>query len=218
MSAWAIEARRGPRGLRPFVLAGAVAFLGVVLAVSGWRFVSPPDSASALSAVRLAPASDFAPGSVTPYRITSEGDVRPTPDPREYLAAVVPTGNRLRGDGIFYIVRLPDGDFRVFSAASTHIGELVVWDTSGEPFSGTDYVGVFIEPGHAEQWTIDGIRIFGPAPRDLDRYDWHVDDSGVLVIDLSNVVRGGDSNELPPVYNVNEPGWPTSGWPNVAAS
>jgi hypothetical protein len=73
---------------------------------------------------------------------------------------------------------------------------------------------VFIEPGHAEQWTIDGVRIFGPAPRDLDRYAWYVDEGGVLVLDLSEVVLGASGTELPPVYDVNDSDWPTSGWPS----
>lgn len=216
MSARAIEAGRQPRGVRTAALGAALVLLGAVMVLGTWRFISPPDSASALSELRLAPVSDFALGSVTGYRITGDGEVRLTLDPRGYVASSALVGTRLRGDSIFYVVRLPDGDFRVFSGASTHIGGLVVWDTSGAPFSGTGYVGVFIEPGHAEQWTIDGTRIFGPAPRDLDRYDWFVDGGGVLVIDLSKVVRGIDGSTLPPVYDVNDPDWPTSGWPAVA--
>ena len=199
------------RGLLAALTLGFVA----LFAVSAWRFVSPPDSATALASVRLAPASDFALGSVTSYRITPDGEVRKTTDPRGYVASSTPVGTRLRGDSIFYVVRFPDGDVRVFSGASPHIGGLVLWDTSGEPFSGTDYVGVFIEPGHGEQWTIDGVRIFGPAPRDLDRYDSFVDDSGVLVIDLSELVRGNDGSTLPPTYDVLDPGWPTSGWSSL---
>ena len=196
--------------------------LGMVIAVGAWRFVSPPDSASALTSVRLAPASDFALGSVTGYRFTSDGDVRQTPDPGGYLSAGVPAGTSLRGNGIFYVVRLPDGDFRVFSAVSTHLGGLVVWDASGELSFSDAYVGLFIEPAHSEQWAIDGTRIFGPPPRDLDRYRWVVDDAGVLVIDLSELVRGEVGSGLqpsavaPPPYDVTSDGWATSGWPAAA--
>lgn len=216
MSARLSEGARHLRGLRTLSLVAALAILGAVIVLGAWRFIWPPASAGALSEVRLAVASDFAPGSVTGYRIGADGEVRKTANPRGYVASSTPVGSRFRGDSIFYVVRLPGGDFRVFSGASTHIGGLVLWDTSGEPFSGTSYVGVFIEPGHAEQWTIDGVRIFGPAPRDLDRYDWFVDDSGVLVIDLSELVRGRDGSPLPPLYDVTDPGWPTSGWPEVA--
>jgi len=214
VSAWSLEASRAPRGLRPFVLAGAVALLGVVIAVGAWRFVSPPDSASALSAVRLAPANDFAPGSVTGYRITSEGEIAAVLSSRAYRDTVTASGGRPTGTALFYVVRLPDGDFRVLSGRSTHLGGAVVWDTTGVPWSNAAYVGVFIEPAHSEQWTIDGTRFYGPAPRDLDRYEWQIDDGGVLVIDLSEVVPGPRGSVAPPLYDVNDPGWPTSGWPS----
>jgi Rieske Fe-S protein len=113
------------------------------------------------------------------------------------------------------VVRLPNGDFRVFSAVSTHLGELVVWDTSGELWSDHDYVGVFVAPAHSEQWEIDGTRIFGPAPRDLDRYRWVVDDGGVLVLDLNEVVRGEVRSGLQPSTVVPPPYDVTSGWPSA---
>jgi Rieske Fe-S protein len=200
----------------------ALIVLGVVIAVGAWRFVSPPDSASAPTSVRLAPASDFALGSVTGYRITSDGDVRQTLDSSGYLSVASLSRTRQRGNGLFYVVRLPNGDFRVLSAVSTHLGELVVWDTSGELWSDHDYVGVFVAFAHNEQWAIDGTRISGPAPRDLDRYRWVVDAGGVLVLDLSELVRGEVGSGLQPSavalppYDVTSDGWPTSGWPAAA--
>ncbi len=215
MSAWAIGAGGRPRRFQAVLLVAAFAVLVGVIGLAAWRFVYPPASASALSELRLAPASDFAHGSVTGYRI-SDGLVSEWQmDLQRYRATLAGSGGLIQGDGVFYVVRLPDGDFRVLSGASTHLGELVVWETSGAEFSSTEYVGVFIEPAHAEQWTIDGTRLFGPAPRDLDRYDWLIDDSGVLVVDLSEVIRGASGSALPPLYDVNDPDWPTSGWPAV---
>ena len=214
---------RRPVGRLGLVLLGAgFVLLAAVFVAAGWRFVSPPDTVSALTAVRLAPASDFALGSVTGYRITSEGAVERAPDPSVYRAALSAPGSRLTSTGIFYVVRLPDGDFRVLSGRSTHLGGLVVWDASGTPWSNSQYVGVFIEPAHSEQWTIDGTGFYGPAPRDLDRYEWHLDQDGVLVIDLSEALRGElrtgrqSPQTLPPPYDVTAEGWGASGWPSVS--
>jgi Rieske Fe-S protein len=197
------------------VLVVALAALGAVIVLGAWRFISPPASASALSEFRLAPASDFGLGTVTGYRLR---DGRVTPwqiDLVRYRATVAGPPRRLQGDGAFYVVRFPDGEFRVFSGASTHLGGLVVWDTSGDVWSNSSYVGVFVEPAHSEQWAIDGTRIFGPAPRDLDRYEWLIDDAGVLVVDLSEAVEGSRGTPAPPLYDVLDPDWPTSGWPSA---
>jgi Rieske Fe-S protein len=215
------RADRRPAGRLAVALAavGMVA-LGGVIAVSAWQFIAPPDSARSVSAIRLAPAADFPLGSVSAYRLTAEGVVETVPDARIYLDSLMAPSARVAGTGFFYVVRLPDGDFRVLSARSTHLGGLVVWDTSGTEWAPVDYVGVFIEPAHSEQWTIDGTRIFGPAPRDLDRYEWHIDGAGILVVDLSKVVPGANrtgmqpAGTLPPPYDVTSEGWPTSGWPS----
>lgn len=216
MSAWPAEGGHQPRGVQAVALVLAIAVLGGVFVLGTWRFVSPPASASALADVRLAPASDFAPGSVTSYRIIDGRVTEWQTDLNRYRAAVAGSRGRIQGAGVFYVVRLPDGDFRVLSGRSTHLGGLVVWDTSGDVWSNSSYVGVFIEPAHSEQWTADGTRVYGPAPRDLDRYAWHVDDGGVLVLDLSEAIEGDRDTPRPPLYDVLDPAWPTSGWPATA--
>jgi hypothetical protein len=83
--AWVAETWREPRLVQLFALAMALMVLGMVIAVEAWRFVSPPDRASALTSVRLAQARDFALGSVTGYWITSDGGVRQSLDSSGYL-------------------------------------------------------------------------------------------------------------------------------------
>lgn len=179
-----------------------------IAAVSAWGFAWPGGNAP--GSVRIVPVSSFGPGSVTRYRITDEGSLVQV-DPAAYMPRFAST----IGDGkaTVYVVRFPDGDFRVFSGASTHLGRMVVWETDGGLSWMPEYVGTFVEGGHGERWAIDGTRIFGPAPRNLDEYRWHVDE-GVLVVDLHEVVRGDAGGVAPPPYNVTSEGWATSGWPS----
>jgi len=215
MSVWPIEGGRLPRRARAAVLGVALAALGAVMVLGALRFVWPPSSASALDEFRLAPAGDFALGSVTGYRVIDGRVSEWQLDLNRYRAAVAGSRGRIQGEGVFYVVRLPDGDFRVLSGRSTHLGGLVVWDTSGDVWSNSSYVGVFVEPAHSEQWAIDGTRIYGPAPRDLDQYEWSIDDAGVLVVDLSETAEGSRGTPVPPLYNVLDQDWPTSGWPSA---
>lgn len=216
-------ATESPRQLlRPTIRLGLLAIAGVLLAavvaVSSWRFVSPPDSVHALSEVRLAPVSAFPLGSVTGYRVNAEGEIARLSDSRIDQATDFASGTGFTsGVGLFYVVRLPNGDAIVFSGRSTHLGRAIVWDPRPDWLPNA---GMFVEPGHGERWAIDGTRVFGPAPRDLDRYESHVDEGGLLVIDFGTVIRSDyrtSGGPVPP-YDVNDPGWPTSGWPDVGES
>jgi hypothetical protein len=217
MSAHTLAPPPPVRGVRTLALAASLALLLAVAAFSAWRFITPPDSASALTAVRLAPAADFAPGSVTAYRLTPEGKVVLLPASPGSASELGSVGATADPKAVFYVVRFPDGDFRVLSGRSTHLGQLIVWRPDFVP-EVAELRGVFYGLGSGPMWTIDGTRIFGPAPRDMDYYDAHIED-GTLVIDLSSAVRGDShtgmrlAEYLPPPYDVTSEDWPTSGWP-----
>ena len=200
-----------------------VAFLGVfaalaaVLAVSAWWFVQPT---SVRGEVRLAPIEDFALGSVTPFRI-DDGRLLELRELFTYFGSSSHGApSSIDGDSLVYVVRLPDGDFRVLSGRSTHLGQVIEWKPDFVPEVG-NVRGVFFGWGTCPLWAVDGTRIFGPAPRDMDFYRWEIDD-GVLVVDISErhegEVRGGPeaSRVTHPPYDVLSEGWATSGWPAAA--
>lgn len=193
-----------------WLLGVVLAALVGVMAVATWTFVWPSDSARGSYA--LGPVSDFAPGSVTAYVVDEDGQLEVVDDLARRFGLTA-NGGATGGRTLVYLVRFPDGDVRVFSGASTHLGRVVVWMPMATTFLSDEYVGFFVEPAHSEQWAIDGTRIFGPPPRNLDEYRWHLDD-GVLVVELGEVVEGQRGGPAPPPYDVTSEGWATSGWPS----
>ena len=212
MSATAIPQRASRGQLAQRWLLGAVlATLLGVMVLATWTFAWP--SAADRGAYAIAPVDDFELGSVTSYLITEQGALQRVEDIAARFAIFPNVRGNRSGRALVYVVRFPDGDFRVFSGASTHLGQVVLWEGEGPTWLTDRYVGVFIEPAHSEQWTIDGVRLFGPAPRDLDRYRWQID-NGVLVVELDELERGPSGSHAPPPYDVTSEGWATSGWPS----
>ena len=181
-----------------------------VMAVATRSFAWPSDAAR--GSYELGPMSGFVLGSVTGYVINDRGELDLVADVARHFG-VTADGGAASGSSLVYVVRFRDGDLRVFSGASTHLGRAVVWMPESSPWVTDGYVGLFIEPSHGEQWTIDGIRVFGPPPRGLDQYAWRIDD-GVLVVELNEIVRGERDGPAPPPYDVTSEGWATSGWPS----
>jgi hypothetical protein len=187
-----------------------LALLGAVLAVGAWRFFSP----SVVHEYGLAPASDFAPGTVTSYIRGDGGLARfwvPSPDPAWGWSGTVPVPSDL-----VHVVRLPDGELLVLSGVSPHRRQPVLWFPTATAEVGESR-GLFGDD--FSWWLVDGTRMFGPAPRDLPRYRWHIDGNGVLVIDLGEPIEGewlpGSRREAPTPYDVTSEGWATSGWPSA---
>ena len=186
-----------------------------VLVVGGWSFVNPT---TVRGEVRLASIGSFELGSVTTYRITVNRLLRVRD--LETLFGVSGHGvtATVSGDALMYVVRLPDGGFRVFTGASTHMGQVIEWRPDFSPEPG-GIRRAFFGWGSCPVWAIDGTRVFGPAPRDMDYYDWEIEND-VLVLDVSEVragqVRTGReaSRVALPSYDVLDPGWSTSGWPS----
>jgi Rieske Fe-S protein len=119
----------------------------------------------------------FAPGTVTTY---SWRDGRLSGFP---AGASLP----LRGATVvFHVVRLPDGELLALSAKDPHLGCNVPWNPA---FEWEGSVGWFRNPCHGETYDLAGLRVFGPAPRSLDRYDVSVRNGRVL-IDLDSITPG----------------------------
>ncbi len=202
----------GRRRAAAFAVVGTLLF--GVLAVVGWSFVTPGVGGSE---IRLARVDAFERGSVTAYRV-QEGRLIELKQLSSFFGTSAHgAASSVSGDELVYVVRLPNSDFRVLSGASTHRGQVIEWKPDLKPEVG-NVRGVFFGWGSCPMWTIDGTRIFGPAPRDMDRYSWVID-GGVLVVDISEVLEGARSTgakafrvTLPP-YDVLDPAWPTSGWP-----
>ena len=76
-------------------------------------------------------------------------------------------------EGAFHLVRLDDETFVALSWRDPHLGCMVPWRADfvwPDPTTGRSKQGWFRNPCHGETYDIAGRRVFGPAPRDLDRY------------------------------------------------
>ena len=82
------------------------------------------------------------------------------------------------GHPAFHLVRLADGEFVALLDRSPHLGNPVPY-LPDLVFAGR--TGWFREPLHHETFDMAGYRVFGPAPRGLDRLAVEVRDGGVFV-------------------------------------
>lgn len=143
----------------------------------------------------------FAPDTVTTYAVR-EGRL---------LELTYPLRDREPGV-VFHVVRLPDGELLALSAKDPHRGCTVVASPAGSPqpkgFEGSGIVARFHTPCHGEQYDLAGRRVFGPSPRDLDRYAVSVSDRGIVSVDLGALTLGAS----PPPYTggPSGPAQPTS--------
>lgn len=101
---------------------------------------------------------------------------------------------------MIHLVRDEEGAFVAFSGTSSHLGGMVPWYPERQYES---LVGVFMEPCHNETWARDGTRVFGPAPRDLDRFALRLDD-GRVIVDPTDVTEG-DRPPPPPPWDDRTP-------------
>jgi nitrite reductase/ring-hydroxylating ferredoxin subunit len=103
-------------------------------------------------------------------------------------------------------VRLDSGDFLALSARDAHSDCWVPWRPEVE-FEGR--VGWFRDPCHGSTYDGEGVRVFGPAPRDLDRYPVEVRDGHVYVTLSDDARIPGDTR----VGLVDPSATPTPGVP-----
>jgi Rieske Fe-S protein len=101
--------------------------------------------------------------------------------------------------GQFYLVKKPDGSFVALWAKGTHQGCNVPWDEGfvfGDPKTGESKAGWFREPFdercHGSTWDAYGVRVFGPAPRNLDQFPVEVKGNQVYVRAVKQLLIRGD--------------------------
>lgn len=89
------------------------------------------------------------------------------------------------------------GEYIAFRPRCTHLHCGIVWKANGPPIPG--YPAYYECPCHQSRFSLDGRRVYGPAPRDLDRYESRFDERGSLVVDTAAVIRGaiGEGVEYP---------------------
>lgn len=76
-----------------------------------------------------------------------------------------------RGD--FYLVRLEDGTFIALSWVDSHSDCTIPWRQAfvlQDPQTRRTQVGWFRDPCHGSTYRMNGERVLGPAPRDMDQY------------------------------------------------
>lgn len=165
-----------------------VALLGVLLVLGGAVGVLLlggflwPERPITRSVVDFGAVEAFAPGTVTTFSLR-DGDPGPTRLPSDDLH----TRQCIKSDATYvHLARLDDGTVVALSATSPHLGEIVPWLPDFE-FDGV--VGLFRDLCHGETFLMDGTRIYGPAPRDMDWYPVRIERDRILV-DLGDLQRG----------------------------
>ena len=195
---------------RRWLLAIAVVALFGSFVAAAVAFVWP--SPAARGEYAIGPVDGFALGAVTTYQLR-DGELLQLQPGAEYGRR--PPGYPIEGSNLVHVVRLPDGEFRVFSGAGPFRESTFVWYQLDRLQSDRgEWVGLFAEPRRGTRWAIDGTRVFGPAPRGLDHYAFHVRADDVLVVDLRDLTKGRGGDDRPPSYDVRSNDWPTSGWPS----
>lgn len=104
----------------------------------------------------------------------------------------------------FHLVRLEGGEFLALYWTDPHLGCTVPWRPDFE-FQGKR--GFFRNPCHGETYDIAGHRVFGPSPRDLDRYEVKIEGSRVLV-DTSQLICGFSTSGVYPSDHCRAPTTP----------
>ncbi len=87
-------------------------------------------------------------------------------------------------EGAFHLVRLSDENFVALSWRDPHRGCTVPWKADflwPDPETGQATQGWFRDPCGGSTYDREGHRVFGPAPRDLDRYSLTIEGDQVIV-------------------------------------
>lgn len=81
------------------------------------------------------------------------------------------------GEDKVFLVKMKGGEVLALNAACTHLGCLVVWNEKEKKYKCPCHAGVF---------AIDGKRLSGPPPRDLDKFN-------VKLVGGSILIKGAES-------------------------
>lgn len=82
---------------------------------------------------------------------------------------------------MIYVVRDPKG-FYALSSTCAHLGCQTAWNVEQ---------GIIACPCHGSKYNTRGVRVDGPAPRDLPWLRMWVNDEGDLMVDRSKIVTPG---------------------------
>ncbi len=97
-------------------------------------------------------------------------------------------------DGDFWLVKLDDRTIVALSPIDSHIRHCrVPWRAD---FKFNDETGWFRDPCGGSTYDVAGNRVFGPAPRSLDRYEVRLDDG--LPGGRTRVIVFADAEHLTP--------------------
>ncbi len=178
----AIEARRLSR--RSFMRVSV--FAGLTLTVGSWL-------AGFLGFFNLRNPT----GSVGVFRISADRIPGPGADPARIT------------EGRFWLANLSGTEGDVFQTGATgglvalfwkcpHLGCTVPWISSfnGAQVAYPGIVGWFRCPCHGSTYSKAGVRVFGPAPRSMDRFDVTLNADGSVNVDTRTIIGGSIDNAL----------------------
>lgn len=147
-------------------LAGALVLAGAALAVF-LAFVSPiPSNVGPLAHVYVGSVNQFEVGKPVLY-----------------------------APGKFYVVKQEDGSIIALYPKDPHLGCDVPWREDfvwPDPHDGADKAGWFRDVCYGSTYNAYGVRVFGPSPRNLDRFPVVVEHGQVYVRALKQLLIRGD--------------------------
>jgi cytochrome b6-f complex iron-sulfur subunit len=119
----------------------------------------------------------------------------------------LPPGGFLRNlDAKAWVMRLgpeqaaregaPEGSIIALYHKCPHLGCTVPWRPEfpfTDPRSGDTYQGWFRCPCHGSTYSFTGTRVFGPAPRSMDTFEFTID-NGNITVNTGSIMRGTPEN------------------------
>lgn len=175
-----MAAASGVGRVRRAWLLGAVGLsLSLLLVLALAVFIWPRTDPSA-PPVDIGLLDDFLPGTVTHLMPRdSHGDPLVA-----FIPAVIEPGEHVVR---LNVVRYEDGSLAVFSAVDPRSACTLPWRAE---FAYDGRTGWFRDPCHGSTYDLQGRRVFGPSPRDMDRYRFSTGPDGRVVVDLSSLEVG----------------------------
>jgi cytochrome b6-f complex iron-sulfur subunit len=132
-----------------------------------------------------------------PRGITGFGSVILAGNVSDYEVGV-PTAN---SQGKFWMVNLPEEEggpgFLALWWKCPHLGCTVPWRETfsfTDPQTGASAQGWFRCPCHGSTYTMAGVRVFGPAPRSMDRMEVTIDGGGNISVNTGAITKGTIDN------------------------